>query len=165
MRTKQIRLFRKTLRRLERELSEILKSGCECCDVSLVQCHTLMELDRLNEVGITELAEAMDLDKSTVSRGVEALVGRNLVHREIDSNNRRSVRVFLTQDGKDVCCRINKLSDGYYQELFQHIPEDKHPVVLEGLELFTRAQQEVRRLKINRENGSIRSDERNEVNP
>ena len=139
MDAQQVREFRETLRKLERELDSQLREGTECCGVSLVQCHTLMELEKRGKANLKDLSAALELDKSTVSRGIDVLVKNELVQREIDEGNRRFVLLSLTEKGSKACIGINKLCDGYYLELFKHIPAEKHEQVMESLGLFVQA--------------------------
>lgn len=139
MDTQQIREFRDTLRKLERELDSQLREGTECCGVTLVQCHTLMELEKRGKANLKDLSVALELDKSTVSRGIDVLVKNGFVQREVDEGNRRYVLLSLTDKGKTACSGINKLCDGYYLELFKYIPEEKHEQVIESLFLFAGA--------------------------
>ncbi len=136
---KNIRNFRNALRKLERALDDQLQAGTECCGISLVQCHTLMELDKQEETNLKALSQALELDKSTVSRGIDLLVKSGLVDRKTDSNNRRFVLLSLSGKGKDVCCTINNFCDRYYQDIFTHIPKEKHGQVMESLILLANA--------------------------
>lgn len=147
MDAQKIREFRETLRKLERELDAQLKEGSECCGVSLVQCHTLLELDKRGMVNLKDLSTILELDKSTVSRGIDLLVKNGLVHRDVDEDNRRFVLLSLTEKGENTCCGINQLCDNYYIELFHHIPQEKHKQVIESLFLFAQALGEVKKKK------------------
>jgi MarR family transcriptional regulator, lower aerobic nicotinate degradation pathway regulator len=60
----------------------------------------LHELDHRDGLAQQDLADALGLDKSTVSRLVASLEGRGLVVRERDPENRRFVRLALTADGR-----------------------------------------------------------------
>ncbi len=148
MEVQDIRAFRNTLRRLERELDTQLQAGMQCCGVSLVQCHALLELEKQGETNLKALSGALQLDKSTVSRAVDTFVKNDLVSRETDPSNRRFVVLSLTPKGKEVCGKINRFCDDYYLELFRHIPGEKHEQVLESLALFTRALSEVKRPRL-----------------
>jgi DNA-binding MarR family transcriptional regulator len=136
MKTRKINEFRQTLRKLERELDAQLREDLTCCGVSLVQCHTVLELERQGKTNLKELSSSLDLDKSTVSRTIDQLVNEGLVSREIDANNRRFVLLSLSEKGKDACRNINKFCNDYYRELFEHIPEEKHAQVVESFSLF-----------------------------
>ncbi|MCP4154672.1 MAG: MarR family transcriptional regulator [bacterium] len=134
-----IRDFRETLRKLERQLDAQLKEDVQCCGVSLVQCHTILELGKQEQINLTALSTSLQLDKSTVSRGIDTLMKQELVSRETDPNNRRSVLLSLTPKGKKTCDSINQFCDNYYKNVFRHIPGEKQEQVMESLALFAEA--------------------------
>lgn len=68
--------------------------------VSLSEVFALHELDRRGGLAQQELAERLQLDKSTVSRLVAGLEARGLLVRERDPGNRRIVRLSLTPAGR-----------------------------------------------------------------
>jgi len=135
MDNKTIRKFRENLRHFERELSTQNSSSC-CCDVTVSQCHTLMELHKNDILNLNELAAKLILDKSTVSRIVESLVNNKLVDREVPKSNRRITIISLTDKGKKVCQEINRGNDKYYNSILGSIPEKKQKVFLEVFELI-----------------------------
>jgi hypothetical protein len=79
-----IREFRKHLRQLEREVGYSMASETACCGVTLAQCHHLLEVDARGSTSITELATALELDKSTLSRTVDGACRAGLLSREIE---------------------------------------------------------------------------------
>lgn len=150
MDAQSIREFRRIMRLLERALDEQLQQGVQCCGVSMVQCHTLMELEKKAETNLTELSAALGLDKSTVSRGIEVLVKNGLADRQVDGQNRRAVILTLTDKGRMACDSINGFCDQYYLDIFSRIAPELHETVTRGLTEFARALTEVKRvLKVN----------------
>lgn len=147
MKTRKINEFRQTLRKLERELDTQLREELTCCGVSLVQCHTVLELERQGKTNLKELSSSLDLDKSTVSRTIDQLVNEGLVNRETDKNNRRFVLLSLNEKGKDACKNINKFCNDYYLEIFKQIPEEKHEQVIESFSLFAESLARVKKRK------------------
>lgn len=135
----EVRTFRKLLRRLERKIGVALKDGIDCCGVTLMQCHSLLEIEDKEETNLKDLSASLDLDKSTVSRSIDGLVKSGLVARAIDAQNRKFVVLKLTEKGKSVCRNINQICDSYYQKLLDNIPEKKRDPVAESLNLFLEA--------------------------
>lgn len=135
----EVRTFRKLLRRLERKIGVALKDGIDCCGVTLMQCHSLLEIEDKEETNLKDLSASLDLDKSTVSRSIDGLVKSGLVARAIDAQNRKFVVLKLTEKGKSVCRNINQICDSYYQKLLDNIPEKKREPVAESLNLFLEA--------------------------
>ena len=117
MDTKFIKEFRQVLRLFERELN--LQNSFSCCNgVTVAQCHTLLEIESNGMVTVTELAENLSLDKSTVSRTVDGLVNIGLLKREIPAKNRRKAEVSLTENGKKMCSTINCTNNEFFEASF-----------------------------------------------
>ena len=139
MKTQRIRTFRKNLRRIEREIVSQLKDETTCCGVSLAQCHALLEIGQQKETTISDLAYTLKLDKSTLSRTIDGLVRIGHVDRVINPNDRRFMRIALSDQGISVYDSINQTCDTFYTNVFQHIPDEKHDQVIEGLGLLVDA--------------------------
>lgn len=136
--------FRFVLRKLERELDSQLKSSMDCCGVSFVQCHTLMEIERQKDTNLKALSTSLGLDSSTVSRSIDGLVKSGFVDRTTDPENRRYIRLTLSHKGKQQCASINDFCNDYYEKIFEHIPTDKRDQVAESIGLFVSALDKVR---------------------
>jgi DNA-binding MarR family transcriptional regulator len=95
-----IRLFRKGLRELEREVELALAGQSGCCGVTPAQCHLLLAVEEAGEISVGELAGALELDSSTLSRSVDSLVKAALLVRKEDAENRRRQLVSLSAGGK-----------------------------------------------------------------
>ncbi len=134
-----IRAFRSQLRRLERQAERALEKSTACCGVTLVQCHTLVELGEAGPLNLSELARRMDLDKSTVSRTIDSLVGTGLVERKEDPGNRRAVILKPTRLGAGRLKKIHGVSDRFYQEILEKLPENQIDKITECLELLADA--------------------------
>ena len=138
-----IQSFRSKLRILEREIEKQLKTETSCCGVTMSQCHILLELISNDNISIIDLARIFELDKSTLSRTVETLVNAGFIERNINSDDRRFMRISLTEKGKTAVHAINKVCDEYYLELFKLIPEKKHDQVADCLTLLANAMKEL----------------------
>ena len=73
----------------------------------------------LDEPGLSQkqLAEALHLDPSTVTRFVDALAARQLVRRDTSSSDRRSATVFPTREGKRLQKKLEKIGEALFQTL------------------------------------------------
>jgi DNA-binding MarR family transcriptional regulator len=110
-----VRSFRRTLRALEREVELSLASQTECCGVTSAQCHILLEVESRGSASIGELAEALELDPSTLSRTADSLVRAGLVSRADDPANRRRQILALLPPGREKVDYINAACDEYYE--------------------------------------------------
>lgn len=115
----------------------LLEKGNACCSgVTLVQCHAIVEIGRAEEITLNVLAEILNVDKSTMSRTIDNLVRQNFVSREIHSENRRYIRIALTEDGKKIYEKVEKSMENYYDSIISKVPENKRNEVLESLKLL-----------------------------
>ncbi len=124
MEKKYINKVRETIRVFEREI--FYQNAASCCNgVSLAQCHTLLEIGHNSKISVSELAQKLDLDKSTVSRTVDGLVKMDLIDRKIPEENRRKALLNLTDEGKEVCKTINYSNDAYIEDVLQGFTEQE----------------------------------------
>jgi DNA-binding MarR family transcriptional regulator len=134
-----IRDFRRSLRVLEREVGLSMASDTGCCGVTLAQCHLVLEVEARGSTRVTELADILDLDKSTLSRTVDCLCRAGLLNRETDPANRRQQVIILTEKGKTKTTAINRTCDASYRRLFNLIPRGKKKQVAESIALLAKA--------------------------
>jgi DNA-binding MarR family transcriptional regulator len=88
------------LRRIFRALQEYSKSTQRRYGLSSPQLWALTLLDAEPRLSLGELSERMFSHQSTVSGVVDRLVERGAVLREVDAEDRRGVRLSLTQAGE-----------------------------------------------------------------
>ena len=128
--------LREIVRVLIRNLELLERSEACCCGVTLTQCHAIVEIGRLKEVNLTNLAELLNLDKSTMSRIIDNLVNQSLVSREVHTQNRRYIIIKLTKKGNEIFMGIEKSMEDYYNNLISLVPKDKKDQVLESLQIL-----------------------------
>ena len=140
-----VRDFRRNLRVLEREVELSLASETGCCGVTLAQCHLLLEVDARGRTSVTELAGVLELDKSTLSRTVDAMYKAGLLSRETDPANRRQQIIRLSVKGKERADAINGLCDDSYARLLDLIAEERRRLVVEAVADLGKAMRQMRR--------------------
>jgi|WetSurMetagenome_2_1015567.scaffolds.fasta_scaffold1040266_1 DNA-binding MarR family transcriptional regulator len=127
--------FREYLRHFEREIGIQNSSNC-CCGVTLSQCHTLLELEKEDNISLKDLAVRLYLDKSTLSRIIEDLVNLGFVDREIPKTNRRSILIKLTKQGASVCKRINYSNNSYFQGVLESLSKEQLQIFLVSFKII-----------------------------
>jgi DNA-binding MarR family transcriptional regulator len=143
MKTSRIKELRRCLRFLERAFSQRLKYDSGCCGITVAQCHTLLEIHDAETVPLCSIAQELGLDSSTLSRTVDGLVKLGYVSRCENPDDRRCMKVSLTERGKAIVDQINSLYDRTIEVLLQKIPENKHKIVVESVILLTRTIKEL----------------------
>lgn len=131
--------LRDMLRVLIRKLGVLQKGEALCCGVTLSQCHAITELGRVGALSVIELAELLNLDKSTTSRNIDNLVAAGLVIRETDPEDRRYVKLKLSAEGINLYNQINQGMDEYFRNVLSLISQDKRETVSEGLRALLKA--------------------------
>jgi len=137
MDTHKIRQFRRTLRKLER-LIELQQRFC-CSGATLAQCHVLLEVEELGQATTGQLADSLGLDKSTLSRTVDGLVNLGLLKRLSNPQDRRTIPLLLTDQGKTICNAINTSSNAFYAQIIERIPQNLRQQVIESFDRFLSA--------------------------
>lgn len=107
--------------------------------ITITECHVLDLLAREAPQSINRIAAGMHLDKSTVSRAVQALLDKRLVRCSIGEEDARSRAVALTASGRKLHAAIKADSTECYQRFLGSFPRDARRNAIEVLEAFERA--------------------------
>ncbi len=117
-------IFREIIKISVRKMGLLQREGNSCGGITLAQCHTLIEIAKYDGVSLNDLAAALTLDKSTMSRTVNKLVNAGLVEREIDKADRRYMKISLTPSGQELTEQINFDMQRYYETVLAAVPKD-----------------------------------------
>jgi DNA-binding MarR family transcriptional regulator len=134
MKRSVVREFRDALRRFERLIARRLRDSSCCSDVTLPQCHALLEIEARGRVSLFELVQSLGLDKSTLSRTADGLVKSGLISRTFSDRDRRSIQLALSPDGQEICDRINASNDHFFSRVLDRIPEARSPQVIQAFQ-------------------------------
>lgn len=135
----QAELLRESLRLLVRRLGVLERSEASCCEITMSQCHALVEIGRAGRLSVNVLAEVLGLDKSTVSRSIDKLVGDGLVIRDTDPEDRRYVVLRLSDKGEAVFREIEKRMVTYFEEVIAAIPPEKRGQIIDSIQFLIKA--------------------------
>lgn len=128
--------LRELIRLVERKLGILEDTEMSCCQVSMAQCHALVEIGRAGSVSLAQLADLLNLDNSTMSRTVNNLVDKKMAERELDPNDRRYVTIQLTEEGQKTYHEIETNMTDYYARIMEEIPPESRASVLENLRVL-----------------------------
>ncbi len=137
MNLKEVRQFRRIMRRFER-VSDAQVKNC-CAHVTLAQCVVLLEIDENGRLTMGQLAARLRLDNSTLSRTIEGLVGKGVVERQREERDRRIIYIQLTSEGKAACRDIHRENDEHCRRVFDKIPTSKRGAVIRNFEILVQA--------------------------
>lgn len=133
-----VRDLRHASRQLVRALG-FMQSTFAGVDCTAAQCHALVELGARGRLTTAELAELLEVDKSTASRTVRPLLQKKLVVAETDPGDQRARPLRLTRAGQQRVARIHSGADTQVEEALALLSEDERATVLRGVSLYERA--------------------------
>jgi len=131
--------LREGTRMLLRKLGIFERDEAVCCGVTYAQCHALVEVGRKGTLSLNELAELLNLDKSTVSKTVDQLVKNGIMLREPGQKDRRYVTLTLTTEGYELFQSIEKRMEAYFTKILDSIPDNKREQVIESIQILSDA--------------------------
>jgi len=121
---------------LTKNVMALEKQKMACCGLTISQSHAIIEIGQVGERSLVDLAGALSLDKSTISRTVNSLVEAGYVERTTDLANRRYVTLSLTDSGKVLHASINEIFNSYCSTVMASIPESHKAQVNECIGLL-----------------------------
>lgn len=126
--------LRDLLRKVVKNLGLLKKDKEFCCGITYAQYCAIIEIGREKEIFLKDLSEKLKLDKSTTSRTVDNLVKLNYVNLDTFKENRRFVKITLTDKGQNLFESIENNATQYYKKILELIPENKKDQLIESLE-------------------------------
>lgn len=87
-------------------------------------------LDRRDGITQTELADYLELDKSTIGRLLDRLEERGFIRREKDPNDRRIFRIFIAKTAYPVLTELEQVADGVRAQALSGISEEDNEKLL-----------------------------------
>ena len=130
---KQAATLRELLRTLIRKLGVLERSEAGCCDMTLSQCNALIEVGRAGVLSVNQLADRLNLDKSTASRVSDKLVLDGQLLRHEDPNDRRYVVLKLTERGSQTYANLENRMTAYFEEVIAGVDPAERAAMLRGL--------------------------------
>jgi DNA-binding MarR family transcriptional regulator len=130
------------LREVARSYSRAQRVVADCCSTTSTQCHLLTELARSGPLPLSELGTRVCLEKSWVSRAVDAMVERGLVTKEPNPSDARSWLVTLTDDGVRTVQELEQTLDSHAEQLLSALSERERSAVEHSLLLLMKALRE-----------------------
>ena len=112
-------------------------------DVTLAQYRVLIELAARGPQRLADLATALTVERSTATRMCDRLVRKRLVTRRRGTEDRRVVKVSLTDAGAELVNEVSRRRRAEISRIVRRIPVAGRPQVVRALEAFADAAGEV----------------------
>ena len=108
-------------------------------DLSVSQCYALDLLSRCEPMTMGELAGALYLEISTMTRVVDQLVLRQLVSREADPNDRRICRIRISRQGQALASKARSDLVQEHKNVLRNIDPKSREAVITAMKLLLTA--------------------------
>lgn len=87
--------------------------------INASQVHLLFEISHQKNINQDKIAERCNINKGAVARSIKKLEDKDLIKREIDSNNRRQNRISLTPKGEETLSESIRLLNDWENEVYE----------------------------------------------
>jgi len=129
-------LFREVVRLFVRDQRE----RAACMDGGqTVRCHILNELLRDGPLPQQALVARLGLDKGWISRAVEALQSEGSLSRQANEQDKRSVMLTLTAQGKSRATSLNRQLNRHSEMVLAHVPPEQQAALHNALQTLKSA--------------------------
>lgn len=128
--------FSRRMSDLVRRLQLLERQAKQELHLTLPQAHAIHALDDAGSLRMQELAAALGLAQSTVTRLVAPLKRVGLLDRRPDRNDGRATRAFLTDAGKAAVDGLESADRELYKGLLDRIPATRRAEVVAAIELL-----------------------------
>jgi DNA-binding MarR family transcriptional regulator len=112
-------------------------------EVTLPQYRALVVLASRGPQRVVDLAGFLDVTASTATRMCDRLVRKGLIRRQRQSSDRRSVRVSISNAGRDLVAAVTQRRRRELQAIVERMPPADRDRLVTTLRLFAEAAGEV----------------------
>ncbi|NMB39112.1 MAG: MarR family transcriptional regulator [Firmicutes bacterium] len=127
------RIITDLLHNVKRSFEKLVKWYFNDYKLTLTQLSLVLLLKENGSLNVSSISKQMGLSKSTVSGIINRLEKMNIVTRTRSEEDRRVIRISLTDEVKNVCPSIeNKLKEFIYH-MFDGVSDDDLSDIVKGL--------------------------------
>lgn len=113
-----------------RKLQRLYNAVCAEYGITYAQSFILFALLENDGLNIKSLAETLDIDSSAITGLVDRLEKEKLVARQVDSEDRRALRVFLTGKGRKLAETFFPVAVQFNQQLKAGLRKEEEEICL-----------------------------------
>lgn len=122
-----------SLRVAMKKIDRCLSSELEYYGVSIPQSFILYSLLEENGSTLKEVGNSTLIDSSSMTVLVDKLEKDNLVERKLDSQDRRAIRIYITDKGREVSKHVSKIGIDFNSHLYDLLGEGNQKEFIHGL--------------------------------
>ncbi|CFX93037.1 MarR-type HTH domain [Syntrophomonas zehnderi OL-4] len=121
--------LRVAMKKIDKNLSQQL----EVYGVSIPQSFILFSLLEQDGATLKEVGNKTLIDSSSMTVLVDKLEKDGLVERKLDSQDRRAIRVFITEKGRDIAEKVSKIGIKFNSQLYDLLGEGNQKEFIHGI--------------------------------
>ena len=142
----EVRRLRDQSRRLARALG-VMQPQVDGTSCTPAQCHVMIEVSQHGQMTANEVAELLDVDKSTASRSLQSLARKGLLEQQEDAADLRAKPMRMSKNGARLVHDLHKQADAFVARALAHLSEEQRATVVEGMSLYEEALRRARALE------------------
>lgn len=128
------------MRSLPRLMQGYLNDELSSLGMSSMLFPYMIELSKEDGIGMLELSRRVAMDKANTSRVLGDLVSKGLVFRKEDADDKRLLRLYLTEKGKAVCFEVGTAMEKWRDILTEGLTqEETEQMVRIGTKMYQNA--------------------------
>jgi DNA-binding MarR family transcriptional regulator len=99
-------------------------------DITQGQIKFILLLKRNENASQEELAHQLFLSGGTAAKTLRKLDDENIIQRTVDPNNRRKYGVALTDKGKEIAKKIEKIDEDWEKSIYKNFRGDNKEIIM-----------------------------------
>ncbi len=103
-------------------------------DLSITEIHTLVAIGKGRSKTMTHVANLLGINVSTLTTAINKLVKKGYVERLRDDDDRRIVRIHLTEEGTEAVKAHEAFHNDMISEALSHVPEEELPKFISSID-------------------------------
>ena len=107
--------------KINKKLIHYLNSKLEKFNITTDQWLVLVKLSKQNKINQKNLAEVSSKDQSTLTRIIDILERKKFIERHPSKEDRRSIDIYITDDGLDTCKKVNPFLENIFNDILKGI--------------------------------------------
>ncbi|HNX27830.1 MAG TPA: MarR family transcriptional regulator [Syntrophomonadaceae bacterium] len=121
--------MRAAMKKIDRNLGQHL----EPFGISIPQSFILKSLLEENGTTLKEIGNRTLIDSSSMTVLVDKLEKDKLVERQLDAQDRRAIRIFITDSGRELAEQVLEMANAFNEKLRGLIADENKEVFLQGV--------------------------------
>jgi DNA-binding MarR family transcriptional regulator len=122
------------IRNLNKSMRHRFHDFMQDSGLTFPQLSVISTLTKNGELKVSVLSEKMGLSDSTVSGILDRLEQKNIIRRERNQDDRRVVKIALTEESRKFCKDFHKRKEEHFSNLLKRLSEQEIKDIIKGLE-------------------------------